>query len=480
MANGKLHCIKCEKDKAILKCSGCSQDFCYNHFLDHYKDLNKEFDEIECNHDSLRELLNEQLNHQEKHILIEEINKWEEDSIKIIQQTANNCKQMIFQYRAKTIHRMENKLINLANQLKDIRQENDFNEIDLNRLKDKLKQLEIEIHKPINVSLHHDSIALINRISIIISYGKFKSSMSIQKNTTWKPDAYTIAGGYGKGDHLNQFHWPYGICIDDDDENIYIADSSNHRIVKWKYNKNSHEIIAGRNGRGNRINELNYPADIIFDKKNNSLIISDRDNRRIVRWSLQKDIEQQIMISDIYCSRLTMDYNGNLYVSDTENNEVKQYKQGDTHGTIVAGGNGKGDQLNQLDSPGFIFVDEDETIYVSDWNNHRVMKWIKNAKEGVVVAGGQGKGSSLEQLSYPQGILVDHLSNVYVADSWNHRIMRWLAGANEGSTIAGGNGKGKETNQFHLLGGILFDRQGNLCVIDVGNNRVQKFDLNIN
>ena len=49
-------------------------------------------------------------------------------------------------------------------------------------------------------------------------------------------------------------------------------------------------------------------------------------------------------------------------------------KIGETNGTIIAGRNGEGDHLNQLNGPTSIFVDEDHLVYVSYHNNHRVMK----------------------------------------------------------------------------------------------------------
>ncbi|CAF5064641.1 unnamed protein product, partial [Rotaria socialis] len=91
-----------------------------------------------------------------------------------------------------------------------------------------------------------------------------------------------------------------------------------------------------------------------------------------------------------------------LYVSDDEKHEVRRYQLGEKNGTLVAGGNGKGDGLNQLNVPTYLFVDRQQTVYVSDNNNHRVMKWAEGAKEGIVVAGGQGYGNALTQLSYPR------------------------------------------------------------------------------
>ncbi|CAF4649772.1 unnamed protein product, partial [Rotaria magnacalcarata] len=93
-----------------------------------------------------------------------------------------------------------------------------------------------------------------------------------------------------------------------------------------------------------------------------------------------------------------------LYVSDYAKHEVRRYQSGDNIGTLVAGGNGNGGGLNQLNVPEYLFVDRDHSVYVSDNYNHRVMKWVEGAKEGIAVAGGQGVGSALTQLTYPQGL----------------------------------------------------------------------------
>ncbi|CAF4398164.1 unnamed protein product [Adineta steineri] len=133
---------------------------------------------------------------------------------------------------------------------------------------------------------------------------------------------------------------------------------------------------------------------MIVDKQIDSTIIADRGNKRVIEWLGQT---QRILIKKIHCYGLAMDKHGFLYVSDEKKNEVKRWKMGEYNnkGIIVAGGNGKGSQLNQLKSPGFIFVGEDQSIYVSDRKNHRVIKWIKGAKEGTVVAGGNDEGENL-------------------------------------------------------------------------------------
>ena len=264
----------------------------------------------------------------------------------------------------------------------------------------------------------------------------------------------------------------------DDDQTIYIADYGNHRIVEWKNNSNNSQIVAGGNGPGKRNDQLSCLTKVVIDQQNDSLIICDRGNRRVMRWPRRNGQNGQIVISNTDCRGLMMDNDGYLYVSDGEKHEIRRWKIGEKNGTIVAGGNGQGGRLDQLNDPRNIFIDEDHSVYVSDKDNHRVMKWMKGAKEGIVVAGGEGHGNGLRQLSNPRGIIVDQLGTLYVADLNNARVMRWLKGAEEGTIVVGGNGQGQQPDQLSGPIDISFDRENNLYVVDRYKNRVQRFDAN--
>ncbi|CAF1243619.1 unnamed protein product, partial [Rotaria magnacalcarata] len=305
----------------------------------------------------------------------------------------------------------------------------------------------------------------------------FSLLVNIPANAKWSQKGVTIAGGKGKGDATNQFHWPYGIFVDDDDQTVVIADYRNHRIMQWKIGDTANgQVVAGGNGAGNGLNQLNRPRDVLIDKETDSLIICDCENQRVVRWSRRSGTTQgEILIDNITCFGLAMDEQRNLYVSDTGKYEVGRYKFGENNGTLVAGGNRQGTGLNQLNYPTYLFVDRQQNVYVSDNNNHRVMKWNKGAKEGIVVAGGQGQGNVLTQLSYPSGLFVDTLGTLYVADTYSHRVMRWTQGAKQGTVIVGGNGRGAGANQLYFPLGLSFDRHSNLYVADNGNSRVQRF-----
>ncbi|CAF4008861.1 unnamed protein product [Rotaria sp. Silwood1] len=305
------------------------------------------------------------------------------------------------------------------------------------------------------------------------------SAIDIHSNARWQQNGITVVGENGKGNGINQLSNPWGLFVDDE-QTIYVADQGNHRIMEWKWGATSGQVVAGGNEEGSGTHQLSYPYDVIADKGTDSLIICDRWNNRVVRWPRRNGTSGETIIFNISCMGLTMDENGSLYVVDWRKHEVRRYRRGESEGTVVAGGNGNGNRLDQVNGPHYVFVDRDQSVYVSDGWNHRVMKWMKGAKQGIVVAGGQGEGNGLTQLSYSEGVVVDQLGTVYVAEYGNDRIMRWSKGATQGSVIVGGNGQGGQSNQLNGPEGLSFDRHGNLYVVDYRNHRVQKFNIESN
>jgi sugar lactone lactonase YvrE len=53
------------------------------------------------------------------------------------------------------------------------------------------------------------------------------------------------------------------------------------------------------------------------------------------------------------------------------------------------------------------------------------MRWPKEATKGSVVVGGNGHGQQSNQLYNPWGISFDKGGDMYVADSANHRIQKF-------------------------------------------------------
>jgi len=465
-SNTIMKCFVCREEIPTYICTGCSKHFCVDDLMKHREELKLKFHQIEDQRNQFAQTLDDEKNN---HPLIQQITQWERISIEKIRQTAQEQRNLVQQY-PQTI---EVKLRSFTEEMQETVKKKDFNEIILKKLQIKLEDLKNQLYQTDYIQIKQDSSStFINKLFINI--------IPTTTDLKWKQQATTIAGGNGPGNQLNQFDWPNGIYVDDQQQTIYVADEYNHRIIKWKFGERNGEVVAGGNGPGNRIDQLNNPCNVILDKNKKSLIICDVGNRRVVQWSLENQNDRQILIEHISCLGLMINNNGDLFVSDWQRGEVKKWKKDEKQGIVVAGGNGKGDKLNQLNSPGHIFVDREDSIYVSDRKNHRVMKWLKGAKEGIVVAGGQGRGNSLKQLSQPEGLVVNENGDVYVADYSNDRVMCWPSDSKEGHVVVGGNGQGEGSNQLNKPTGLVFDRANNLYVANSGNHRIQRFDIDIN
>jgi len=162
----KNRCVICNKEKASVKCEGCLKTFCYNHISDHREELNKQLDEIETTRDLFRQTLTEQTAEPRKHLLIQQIDGWERDSINKIRKTADEARQLLLQHTTKYVTTIETKLAKLTDQIQHNRQENDFVEADLNHWKEELKRLTDELDKPSNIIIRQDTTPLVTKILI--------------------------------------------------------------------------------------------------------------------------------------------------------------------------------------------------------------------------------------------------------------------------------------------------------------------------
>ncbi|CAF3917353.1 unnamed protein product, partial [Adineta steineri] len=284
MVNNKTQCFKCNREKITYPCKGCSKEFCFTDLSEHKQILNEELHHITNGYNEFKQTINERKQNPQNHSLIEQINQWERNSIGKIIQKAQEYREILIKLSETCINDTEMKFNDLSDQIKEIQKENEFNEINLNYLRNELTEITEELNNPLKISIKEDSQSFINEISII--------SSKKPKWDKWKQNAITVAGGNVQEQKLNQLDHPYGIFIDAK-KNIFIADSDNHRIVEWKYNGKQGQIIAGGNGKGNRIDQLNYPTDVIVDQQNHSIIIADGWNRRGIQWLNQN---QQIRI----------------------------------------------------------------------------------------------------------------------------------------------------------------------------------------
>ncbi|CAF3153377.1 unnamed protein product [Rotaria socialis] len=299
------------------------------------------------------------------------------------------------------------------------------------------------------------------------------TSDGICEKAVWSRDGITVAGGNGIGGELNQLDFASGLFINEDDSSVYVADQANQRVIKWDSSSKNGVVVADVKGTDDGIFN---PVDLAIDK-NGTMFICDYGDHRVIRWPLGVS-KGEIYISNISCAGLMIDSDQFLYVTDFGEHRVSRWHIGtNTSEKIVAGGHGRGSDLDQLNSPYYSFIDKDRSVYIADHLNNRIMKWIDNAQEGILIAGGNESDSELDQLSFPTSLVVDQMGSIYVTDTVNNRVMRYLKGKKEGIVIMGGGESGDKSNQLSEPFDLSFDRTGNLYVADMSNYRIQMFKI---
>jgi len=217
------------------------------------------------------------------------------------------------------------------------------------------------------------------------------------------------------GSGIGQFNGPNGLTIDDSDF-IYVTDSLNHRIVKFKdanndgtLTSNEWQVFGGTKGTG--VLQFNSPKGAFYK-------------------------------------------NGKLFVADTFNSRVVIFNPSNaaaTWTTFGSAGSGNG----KFKAPMDINVDVTNNIWVSDTSNNRVQRFDPN---GVWII---NYSSSL-----PYGISSDINGNVYVAE----RMTGLIKNVNDSFAYGG---TGTTVGKFTSPVGVDVDRDGRLWITDVTSNKVQ-------
>lgn len=174
---------------------------------------------------------------------------------------------------------------------------------------------------------------------------------------------------------------------------------------------------------------------------------------------------------------LAVDVEGNIFVSEGDNNRVVKWAPGATTGVLVAGTGTAGTALNELSNPSGIDLGPDGSLFISDTGNSRIVKWVKDsqtgeyASTGVVVAGGTF-GINLNQLAFQNDVRVMNDETVVIADTANNRVVKWAPGATTGVVVAGGNGGGFAADKTWAPMYIALDQDGGVYVSSMRSSTI--------
>lgn len=206
----------------------------------------------------------------------------------------------------------------------------------------------------------------------------------------------TLAGGSEGGANgqgaAAQFDLPIAVCSDAQG-NIYVADNSNHLIRKIT------------------------PAGVVSTFAGSG-VAGNADGT-----GTAAQFEEPYGI----CS----DAQGNIYVVDNVSSRIRKITAAGVV-TTITGSAGTGFQdgnvsVAKFDQPNGICVDAQGNIYVSDYNNNRIRKITPAGVVSTLAGSYQGyeDGPAAQAKFYKPGhICLDNQGNLYVADRYNHRIRK--------------------------------------------------------
>ncbi len=178
--NNNNNCIRCFKSLGTFTCRGCGENYCMIHANEHRQLLLNEMDEnIIPLHDHLHENIFQQIRNLNDHPLMEDIQIWENNSIQIIHQTANQLRKDLVSFIQKPIDQIKQKLEYLTEELKKARINDQFFENDLKEWINQLNLLsnQLKIQPIIDLQYSNDNSSLIPNIKIYFSNERFQQSI---------------------------------------------------------------------------------------------------------------------------------------------------------------------------------------------------------------------------------------------------------------------------------------------------------------
>jgi secreted PhoX family phosphatase len=141
-----------------------------------------------------------------------------------------------------------------------------------------------------------------------------------------------------------------------------------------------------------------------------------------------------------------VDSAGNLYIADTQNNEVEKVTPLGTL-SVVAGTGSLGAPTpgpatsSDLNQPSGVAVNSAGNLYIADTQNNVVEKVTPSGTLSVVAGTGSlgaptpGPATSSE-LNQPSGVAVDSAGNLFIADQWNNVVEMVAIAASASETPA--------------------------------------------
>ncbi|HXP48938.1 MAG TPA: T9SS type A sorting domain-containing protein, partial [Bacteroidia bacterium] len=137
--------------------------------------------------------------------------------------------------------------------------------------------------------------------------------------------------------------------------------------------------------------------------------------------------------------------------------------------------------------PQSLAYDGNGNLYISDANNYEVRKLVISTGAVTTLAGHNSSGSTdgtgtAASFNIPYGIAYDGAGNLYVSDYFNNEIRKVATATGAVTTFAGSTTSGHADGTGAAAGlnvpvGMTYDGNGNLYITENGNNDVRKINI---
>lgn len=256
-----------------------------------------------------------------------------------------------------------------------------------------------------------------------------------------------------------------GIAIDED-RNILVADSNNHRIQKFSP---IGEFLMEWGSEGELVGMFRHPSGIAIDTQGN-VYVADSINDRIQIFTPFGDFLREIKYRETtfdsiwQINNFALDGSNTIYADRFERLVVIENR-----GFFLTKWGEPGTAPGRFFDPRGIAINNSNQIFISDATNNRIQKF---SNEGSLMSSWGSYGFGPGQFDGPQGITISPNGSVYVADTKNHRIQKF---SETGDFNAEWGSIGSLPGALSFPRGIAVDEDNQIYVVDAGNNRIQVY-----
>lgn len=144
--NDESLCTTCESSvNGVFTCSGCSKSFCAKHAIEHRLQLGQILSALGAQQDLMHEIVKQQCHQSQHQPLFEAINEWEVASILKIRKAAEVARAQVLHFNSKDTTVIAKELVQISEEMKRSRENEDFIEVHLMTWKNKLEKLKKEL-----------------------------------------------------------------------------------------------------------------------------------------------------------------------------------------------------------------------------------------------------------------------------------------------------------------------------------------------